>query len=78
MFKDVKENNFFFFFLPCREARRILVPRPGIEPAPPAVEAQSLNCWTTREVPEKKLIINEQVGNLSRETNYKKRTNSKF
>ena len=28
----------------------ILVPGPGIEPAPPAVEAQSLNHWTAREV----------------------------
>ena len=39
------------FFWPCREARGILVPRPGIEPAPPALEARSLNHWTTREVP---------------------------
>ena len=29
---------------------RILVPRPGIEPMSPAMEAQSLKCWTTREV----------------------------
>ena len=28
-----------------------LVPRPGIESVPPAVEAWSLNHWTTREVP---------------------------
>ena len=38
-----------FFWLhrvPCR----ILVPQPGIEPAFSAVEAQSLNHWTTREV----------------------------
>ena len=26
--------------------------RPGIEPAPPALEAWSLNHWTTREVPQ--------------------------
>ena len=32
------------------EARRILVPRPGIEPASPAMEVQSPNDWTTREV----------------------------
>ena len=32
-------------------ACRILVPRPGIEPMPPAVEAQSPNHWTAREVP---------------------------
>ena len=30
----------------------ILVPRPGIEPAPPALEAQSLNHWTAREAPQ--------------------------
>ena len=29
----------------------ILVPQPGIEPTPPAVEARRLNHWTTREVP---------------------------
>ena len=30
---------------------RILVPQPGMEPVPPAVEAQSLTHWTAREVP---------------------------
>ena len=29
----------------------ILVPQPGIEPGPTAVEARSPNHWTTREVP---------------------------
>ena len=33
-------------------ARGELVPRAGIEPRPPALEARSLNHWTTREVPE--------------------------
>ena len=28
----------------------ILVPQPGIKPAPPALEVGSLNHWTTREV----------------------------
>ena len=28
-----------------------LSPRPGIEPAPPAFEAQNLKHWVTREVP---------------------------
>ena len=32
-------------------ACRILVPRPGIEPVPHAVEARSPNHWTAREVP---------------------------
>ena len=30
----------------------LLVPPPGIEPMPSALEACSLNHWTTREVPE--------------------------
>ena len=43
---------FCFVFWPCHAACRILVPWPGIEPMPPAVEAQSLNHWTAREVPD--------------------------
>ena len=39
-----------FLFLALPHACRILVPQPGIEPKPPAVEAQSLNHWTSREV----------------------------
>ena len=35
---------------PCLEACRILVPWPGIELAPSAVEAPSLHQWTAREV----------------------------
>ena len=41
----------FFFFRPCHSAYRILVPRPGIEPMPAAVKAQSPNHWTAREYP---------------------------
>ena len=37
-------------FWPCHEACRILVPWPHIEPAFLAVEAQSFNHWTTREM----------------------------
>ena len=33
-------------------ACKILVPRPGIEPVPPALEAGRSNLWTTREVPK--------------------------
>ena len=36
---------------PCCMACGILVPRPDMETVPPAVEAQSLNQWTAREVP---------------------------
>ena len=42
----------FFGHEPCG----ILVHWPGIEPVPPAVEAQSLNHWTTREVLERGLL----------------------
>ena len=35
----------------------ILVPQPGIKPVPPAVEAWSLNHWTTREVPIMKFFF---------------------
>ena len=41
----------------CRTACRILVPRPGIEPTPPAVEAQNLHHWTTREVPSNGFLL---------------------
>ena len=29
----------------------VLAPQPGIEPVPPALEVQSPNHWTSREVP---------------------------
>ena len=38
------------FFLATLCGREILVLPPGIEPVPPAVEAQSLNLWVAREV----------------------------
>ena len=38
------------FFWMCCVVRGILVPRPLIEPVPLALEAQSINQWTTREV----------------------------
>ena len=56
----VVDNSFFFhsivffrfcyFFGPAAQ-HGISVPRPGIETAPPALEAWSLNCWTAREAP---------------------------
>ena len=39
----------FFYFLPHSTVYGDL-PGPGIEPKSPAVEAQCLNHWTTREV----------------------------
>ena len=40
----------FSLFWPGLTTYGNLVPRPGIEPATPALEAQSLNHWTAREV----------------------------
>ena len=49
---DIIFQFFFFFFLNnILAACRILDPQPGIEPAPPALEAWSLNHWTAMEVP---------------------------
>ena len=42
-------------------ARRILVPRPGIKPKPPAVEAQSLHHCTTKEVQGRTLPSEESM-----------------
>ena len=39
------------FFWLCPMACGILVPQPWITPMPPTLEAQSLNHWTTWEVP---------------------------
>ena len=45
-------NLFLFYGSPPPHATcRILVPWPGIKPAPPAVEVRSLNRWIPREVP---------------------------
>ena len=42
----------YVFIWPQHAACGILVPRPGIEPVPPEVEAQSPNHRTAREVPQ--------------------------
>ena len=53
---EIQEQNrdfyFILFYWPRLAACGILVPQPGIEPVPPAVEARILNHWTTREVPK--------------------------
>ena len=41
---------YVFIFWPLLAACGILVPQPGVEPAPPVVEVQSLNHWTAGEV----------------------------
>ena len=48
----LKKMNLFILEL-CCVAWRIQFPSPHTEPLPPAVEAWSLNPWTTREVPNK-------------------------
>ena len=40
-----------FIFWPHLMVCDNLAPQPGIKPTPPALEAQSLNHWATREVP---------------------------
>ena len=45
---------YFIFF--GRTACGILVTRPGIKPMYPAVESQSLNHWTAREVPQTRFL----------------------
>ena len=47
---------FKILFWPYHVACGILVPQPGIELAPPALEAQSLNHGTCREVPELSIL----------------------
>ena len=53
-----------FQFGPHRMACGILVPLPGIKPIPPAVEAQSPNHWTAREVPQRTLFHGEMATEL--------------
>ena len=38
----------------------ILVPWPGIEPTPPALEAWNLNHWTNRDIPDKHVLNKSQ------------------
>ena len=55
-----KNSSYLFIYLwPSHAACGILGPPPGIEPMAPAVEAQSLNPWTAREVP--KLFFQEEL-----------------
>ena len=49
---SLTDVNHLLFSWPHCAACGILVPRPGIEPGPPAVKAPRPNHWTSREVPE--------------------------
>ena len=48
---------FFFFFWPLCVACEILVPQPAIEPMLSALEMQSPNHWTAKEVPHNSLYV---------------------
>ena len=62
LFKLNDNRRFLFLFLflilfwPYCATCRILVPRPEIEPGPPAVEVWSPNHWTAREFPTEGLF----------------------
>ena len=61
LFLSSSSSFFFFYFIlamPCG----ILVPWPGIETMPPAMEAWSLNHWTIREVPDHLLNLKVLLG----------------
>ena len=47
----------FLFFFFSHKAYGILVPRPGIKVVSPALEVQSPNCWTPREVPRGQVLF---------------------
>ena len=56
-FNFLNINKFVIFILfyvifswPCHMAYGILVPQPGIEPSPLALESQNVKHWTFREV----------------------------
>ena len=51
-----KISFFLFFRLHCA-AYRVLVPWPGIKPKPPALGAQSLPHWITREVLQRFIFL---------------------
>ena len=48
----VRNDTYIFKIMYLFMACGTLVPQPGTEPRSLAVEARSLNHWTTREVPE--------------------------
>ena len=56
--KPIEGAFFFFFFGLTTRHVGVLVPRPWMEPTPPAVEVRSLNFWTTREVPRGGFLTN--------------------
>ena len=58
----------FIYFWPCRVACGILAPRLGTELGLLAVEAQTLNHWTAKQVPPWEIFFNPDFQALSTET----------
>ena len=54
-------NVLFFFFAQTVQHVRSKFPNQGSSPRPPALEVQSLNHCTTREVPSGRTITSQQV-----------------
>ena len=55
--------NFAYLFRLCCMACGISVSQPGIELGPAAIQAPSLNHWTTRELPNSCIILNSNIIN---------------
>ena len=51
MFQTIFKKLIKVLFIYFLTSWHVELPWPGVEPMPPAVEAQSLNHWTTKEVP---------------------------
>ena len=62
-FSSSSSSSFFFLAVPhvmwdlSTLIGDLLVPQPGLEPMPPASEAQSLNYWTIRKVSKFNLLM---------------------
>ena len=58
-------NSIFFSVIILAMCTEILVPQPGIEPMTPALEVQSVNLWTAREIPVSSFFYNKKYHCLS-------------
>ena len=66
--------SFFLFFLLYHVAFRILVPQVGLKSVSPAVEAQSPNHWTTREIQKRSMSSIKQLRMHSKRTYFQPQT----
>ena len=64
------------YFWPRCTACGVLVPWPGIEPVPPAVEVRNPNHWTAREFPV--ILVLNQINCFPSKTSWKKRMPIKY